>query len=75
MAEHLLHRAQVCATFEQVCGERVPQEVGMHAFRLEACLPGQASEDEERAGAREAASLGVEEQLRPVLGVQIRAST
>ena len=74
MAEHLLHRAQVRAAFEQVCGERVPQEVGMHAFRLEACLRGQASEDEEGAGACEAAPLGVEEQLGPVPGVEVRAS-
>ena len=36
VAEHLLHAAQVGAAFEQVRGERVPQQVRVDALRLEA---------------------------------------
>jgi len=38
MPEHLLHAAQVGAPLEEVGGERMPEEVGMDAGRVEAGL-------------------------------------
>src|SRR5690242_19447240 len=48
------------------------EQVRVHALRLEAGLCGEAAEDQERAGACEAAALGVEEQLRTVARVEER---
>ena len=73
MAEHLLDAAQVGAAFEQVRGERVPQQVRVDALGLEAGPPGQAAQDQEGAGAGERAALGVEEELRPVALVEVGA--
>ena len=73
MPEHLLHRTEVCAAFEQVCGEGMPEEVRMHPLGLQPGLRGQAAKDQEGSRAREAAALRVEEELRAVAGVQIRA--
>ncbi len=72
--EHLLHAPEVGAALEQVRGERVAEEVGMDARRLESCLSGQASENEKRACPRERAAAGVEEELGAVPAVKVGAS-
>jgi len=72
VAQHLLHRAQVGAPFEQVGGEGMAQQMGVDARRIEARLGGQAAQDEKRAGPCERAALRVEEELRPVPPVQER---
>src|SRR5690242_15125565 len=46
----------------------------MDTLRLEPGLRREPTQDQERAGAREAAALRVEEQLRPVAGVEVRTS-
>src|SRR5690242_19016062 len=66
VSEHLLDASQICSAFEQVGGEGVAQEVRVHALRLKACAAGEAAQDQECAGAREGAALGVQEQLGPV---------
>src|SRR5262245_22973364 len=72
--EHLLDAAEVGAALEQVCRERVPQQVRVDAFRLEARALGETPQDEERACARERAALRVEEQFGPVALVEVRAA-
>src|SRR5690242_359698 len=72
VSQHLLHRAEVGATFEQVCGERVPQEMRMDALRLQPGLLRQPPEDQERARTREPSAFGVEEQLRAVTCIEER---
>ena len=72
MAEHLLDAAQVGASLEQVRCERVAQEVGVDAARLEPCLVGEAAEDEERARPGERSAAGVEEEVGPVSTVEVR---
>src|SRR6187551_635967 len=52
--------------------ERVPQEVRVHALRLEPGLDGEAAQDEEGARAGERAALGVQEEVGPVALVEIR---
>src|SRR3954470_12516197 len=74
VAEHLLDGAEVGAALQQVGRERVPQDVRMDAVRVESRLLRQLAEDQERAGARERAALGVQEQLRPVPAVEVRAA-
>ena len=49
VAEHLLHRAQVGAALEQVRRERVAEEVGVDALRVEARLAGERAQDQEGA--------------------------
>ena len=51
VTEHLLHGAEIGATFEQVGREGVAQQVRMHALGLEAGLLGELAQDQERAGA------------------------
>src|SRR5207244_8587742 len=60
------------AALEQVRRERVAQEVGMHALRLEPGLRRQPPQDQEGAGARQPAALRVEEELRAVARVEER---
>src|SRR4029077_6981183 len=48
--------------------------MGVDALRLEPRLAGQAAQDEEDAGARERAAARIEEQLRPVALVEVRAT-
>jgi len=72
MSEHLLNASEVGPAFEQMSGERVPQEMGVDALGLEAGLGREAAEDQERAGARERTALRVEEELRPVPPVEVR---
>ncbi len=74
MAEHLLHRAEVCAALEEVRRERVAQEVGVDPTRLEAGAVGQLAEDEKRPRPRERTSTRVQEQLGPVATIEMRAS-
>ena len=74
MSEHFLNRSQICASLDEVCGERMAKDVGMDAGRIEACLPGKRTEDEERSGARERPAFRVQEQLRAVPPVEVRAS-
>src|SRR3954470_23571777 len=71
MTEHLLDRPQVCASLEQVRGERVPQQMGVNALWLEPGLARELAQDEECAGARERAAAGVQEQLRAVALVEV----
>jgi hypothetical protein len=74
VSQHFLHAAQIRASFEQMRGERVAQEVRVHALRIEACLLRQLPKDEEGSGARQRTSLRVQEELRPVSAVQIGTS-
>ena len=48
VAEQLLNAAQVGAPLEQVCGERMAEQVRMYACRLEPGLLGQPAQDQER---------------------------
>ena len=75
VAEHLLDAPQICASFEQVGREGMPQEVWMDAARLEARLLGQPLEDEEGARAGQRTALGVQEEFRTVTAVEERASS
>src|SRR5207244_12387618 len=68
---HLLHRTEVGAPFQQMGGEGVAEQVWMYALGLEAGFAGELAQDQEDAGAREAAALGGEEELRPVAGVEM----
>ena len=70
--EHLLYRAQVSASFEEVRGEGMAEEVRVHACRIETRFRGQAPEDEEGAGPGQRAALRVEEKLRAVPAVEER---
>ena len=72
MAQHFLNGAKVGAAFEQVRGERVPEQVRMDALRLEARLGGELAQDEECACAGQRAAAGVQEQLRPVTPIEVR---
>ena len=72
MPEHLLNAAKIRSPLEQVRRERMAEDVRVHALRVEACPGGEPSEDEERAGPRQASSLDVEEELRPVAAVEVR---
>ena len=74
MAEQLLHAPEVGAPLEQMRGERVPQEVGMDALRLQTRLPGQPSQDQEGARPCQRPSLRIQEQLGPVAAFEVRAS-
>src|SRR5436190_9860539 len=55
-------------------GEGVTEQVRVDALRIEAGLLRQPAQDEERTGAGQPAALGVQEQLRPVPAVEVRAS-
>ena len=66
VAEHLLDAPEVGPALEQVRRERVAEKVRMDALGLEARSLGEAAQDQERAGAREAAAAGVQEELRAV---------
>ena len=66
MSEHFLNGPQVGAALEQVRREGVAQEVRVDAFRLQARLRGAPAQDEEGAGAGEAAAARVQEELGPV---------
>src|SRR5438132_2312835 len=55
-------------------GERVPQEVGMDAPRLEAGLRRQPAQDQEGAGPGQRPALGVEEELGPVAAIEVGAA-
>ena len=46
VAEHLLDAAQVGASLEQVRRKGVAEQVRVHALRLEACLLGEAAQDQ-----------------------------
>jgi hypothetical protein len=72
VAEHLLHRAQVRAPLEEMRGEGMAEEVGMHPCRIETRFRGQAPEDEEGAGTGQPAALRVEEELRAVPAIEER---
>src|SRR4029453_9941259 len=74
MAEHFLNASEVSSSLDQVSGERVAEQVRVHAFRLQTGLLGQAPQDQEGSGPRQRPSLCVEEQLRPVPAVEVRAS-
>ena len=67
-------RSEVGASLEQVSGERMAQQVRVDASRLEPGLLGEAAQDQEGAGPRQRAALGVQEQLRPVAPVEVRAA-
>jgi len=74
VAEHLLDRAEVGAALEEVRRERVAEQVRVDALGVEPGGAGEAAEDEERAGARQRAALRVEEELRTVARVEVRAA-
>src|SRR3954447_19077115 len=72
VAEHLLDRAQVSASLEEVRGEGMAEEVRMHAGRVESRLRGQAPEDKEGAGPGQRTALRVQEELRAVSAIEER---
>ena len=74
VAEHLLDAAEVGAALEEVRRERVAQQVGVDARRLEAGLLGELPQDEERAGAGQRPAAGVQEELGAIAAVEVRAA-
>jgi hypothetical protein len=74
VAEHLLHAAEVRSAFEQVGRKRVAEQVGVHSGGIEAGLRGASAKDEESSRTRERPALRVEEELRPVTAVEVRAA-
>src|ERR1041385_2602167 len=72
MAEHLLYRAQVGASLEQVSGERMAEKVGVNAGGVEARGVGEPAQDQERAGPCQRSAACVEEQLGAVVAVEVR---
>ncbi len=72
--EHLLDAPQVGTALEQVGGERVAQEVGVDATRLQAGPLGEAAEDEERACARQRAATRVQEEVGSMAPVEVRSA-
>jgi hypothetical protein len=74
VAQHLLHAPEIGSALQQMGRKGMPEQVGVHAFRLESRLRGQASKDEERAGPRQRPASGVEEELRPVAPVEVGAT-
>ena len=74
MSKHFLNRSQISASLEQVGGEGMAKDVGVHAGRVEPGLACQRAQDQERAGAGERAALGVQEELRAVAPVEVRPS-
>jgi hypothetical protein len=73
--EHLLDRAEIRAALEKVRSEGVPKQMWMDAFRLEPRLAGEPPEDQEDAGTGQAAALRVQEELRTVARVEVRAAS
>ena len=74
VTEHLLDAAQVGAALEQMRRKGVPEQVRVHALRLEAGLLGEPAQDQEGAGAGERPAARVQEQLRPVAAIEVRAA-
>src|SRR4051794_14934022 len=74
VAQHLLDRTEIRAALEQVCREGMAEKVRMHTFGLEARTLGELPEDQECTRARESTALRVQEQLRPVALVEVRAA-
>ena len=74
MSEHFLNRSQVCPSLEEVSRKRVAEEMRVDARRIEARLLGEGAEDEERAGPRQRAAAGVQEELAAVPAVEVRAA-
>jgi hypothetical protein len=72
MSEHFLNRTEIGASLEEVGRERVAQQVGVDALRVEAGLLGEAPQDQEGACAGERAAAGIEEHLGPVAPVEER---
>ena len=73
VAEHLLDAAQVGAALEEMCCERVAEEMRMNATRLEAGAVGELPQDQEGAGTSECPAARVEEQVGPMsAGVMTR---
>jgi hypothetical protein len=70
MPEHFLNRTEVGAAFEQVGGERVPQQMGMDAPGVEPGLLGESAQDQEGARARQRAAARVQEQVLAVAAVE-----
>src|SRR5579862_2804463 len=74
MPEHLLHRAQVGTTLEQVGRERMAQQVRVDALGLETRLPGEAAQDEKGAGAGQRPALRIQEELGAEAPVEMGAA-
>src|SRR5437764_11632008 len=74
VAEHFLDAAEISSAFEQVRGERVPEQVRVDPFRFETRLLGQPAQHEEHSCARQASAFRVEKELRPVAPVEVRTS-
>jgi hypothetical protein len=74
VSEHLLDAPQVGSTLEQMCCERVTKEVGVDPLRLEPGFLRQSPENEESPGARERTTPHVEEEVRAVAAVEMRAA-
>ena len=73
MSEHLLNTSEVGAPFEQVSGERVPQQMRMDPLRFEAGLRRQPPQNQERPRPRQPSTLGIEEELWPVPAIEVRS--
>src|SRR5436190_10632896 len=72
MSEHFLNRSEIRSSLEEMSGERMTKQVWMDPAGVEPRRLGQFAEDEERAGPRERAAAGVQEQLGPVSLVEER---
>ena len=71
MPQHLLDRAEVGSTLQEVGREGVAEEMGVHASGLEARSIGELAENEEDAGTRQRAAARVEEQLGPIPAIEV----
>ena len=74
VSQHLLHRSKVCASFEEVGRERVPQKMRMDAAGLEAGAIRQLAQDEEGTGAGERTAARIQEELGAVAAVEVRTA-
>jgi len=74
VAEHLLNGAEIRSAFEEVRRERMAEEMRMHASRLETGSVCKLPQDQERPCTSQRAASRVQEELRPVPAVEVRAA-
>ena len=75
MPEHLLDAAEVGASLEQVCCERVAEQMRVHAVRLETRGGRQLPEDQERSGTGQRSAVRIQEELRSVATIEVRPAS
>ena len=74
MSEHLLYRAQVGASLEQMRCERVAEQMRVHPLGFESRFLGELPQDQEGARPGECSAARVQEQVGPVATVEVRSA-